>query len=43
MPYADGYARRRNPDRAAHPGGYEAGYAGDPHAGGGYTPYPSQG
>jgi len=52
VPYADGHAQHPYPDRAGYPDGYagggypgryEAGYAGDPHAGGGYGPYPSQG
>jgi hypothetical protein len=50
--YADGHAQYPYPDRAAYPDGYaaggypgryEAGYTGDPHTGGGYGPYPSQG
>jgi hypothetical protein len=51
-PYADGYSQHPYPDQAARPDGYsaggyshgyEAGYARDPYAGGGYGPYPSQG
>jgi hypothetical protein len=43
VPYADGYAQRPYPDQPAYPGGYQAGYAGDPNPAGGYGPYPSQG
>jgi hypothetical protein len=53
VPYADGYAKHAYPDPAAYHdghatggygGGYEAGHAaGDPHAAGGYGPYPPQG
>jgi hypothetical protein len=52
VPNADGYSQHPYPDQAAYPDGYssggyshgyEAGYARDPYAGGGYGPYPSQG
>ena len=52
VPHADGYAQRPYPGRAARPdgysaggysNGYDAGYAGDPYAGGGYGPYPPRG
>ena len=47
-PNADGYPQHPYPDQVAYPdgyssGGYEAGYARDPYAGGGYRAYPSQG
>ena len=51
-PNADGYSQHPYPDQAAYPdryssggysNGYEAGYAHDPYAGGGYGAYPSQG
>jgi len=52
VPSADGYSRHPYPDQAAYPdghssggysSGYEAGYARDPYAGGGYGADPSQG
>jgi hypothetical protein len=52
VPYANGHARHSYPGQAAYPdgnaaggytNGYDAGYGGDPYAGGGYGPYPSRG
>jgi len=51
-PNADGYSQHPYPDQAAYPdgyssggysSGYEAGYARDPYADGGYGAYRSQG
>jgi hypothetical protein len=52
VPYANGHAQHSYPGQAAYPdgnsaggypNGYDAGYGGDPYAGGGYGPYPSRG
>ena len=52
VPYANGHAGHSYPGQAAYPDGnsaggytnsYDAGYGGDPYAGGGYGPYPSRG
>ena len=52
VPYANGHAQHAYPGQSAYPdghpaggytNGYDAGYGGDPYAGGGYGPYPSRG
>ena len=51
-PYANGHAQHAYPGQSPYPGGhsaggytngYDAGYGGEPYAGGGYEPYPSRG
>ena len=52
VPYGSGHSQHAYPSQAAYPdghstgrytNGYDAGYGGDPYAGGGYGPYPGRG